>query len=59
MIHKTPKKKPIFEIKVNNWNKRTESEQNKALMWLFLLLGELSTEYRKFGISDEFTGTSS
>ena len=50
-------KKPIIEIKVNSWNKRTKQEQTEALFWLYSLMNDLQT-YRKTGISDEFTGKS-
>ena len=50
------KKKPIIKIQVNSWNKRTKREQDKAVRWLNRLLMELTTRYRKTGISDDFSG---
>jgi hypothetical protein len=51
------KKKPIIEIKVNSWNRRTPKQQDEAFFWMWNLLTDLC-KYRKTGISDEFTGRS-
>jgi hypothetical protein len=48
-------KTPIFELKVNSWNKRTPREQDKAVLLMINLMGDLTHEYKKTGISDEFT----
>lgn len=48
--------KTIFEIKVNSWNKRTKKQQDRALEWMYRLLSDLETTYRKNGLSDEFSG---
>ena len=47
--------KPIFELKVNNWNKCTKSEQDKALLWLQRLTSNL-IRLRKTGLIDDFIG---
>lgn len=51
-------KKPIFEIKVNSWNKRTKREQEKALTWIYSLLWNIHGIYSRTGIADNFTGKS-
>lgn len=48
--------KTIFEIKVNCWTKRTKKEQDKALLWIYRLLRDIDDNYRKHGLSDEFSG---
>jgi hypothetical protein len=52
------KKKPIIEIKVNSWNKRTPKEQTEAFLWLYGLMADLIGIYRDKGISNDFTGRS-
>ena len=56
-------KKPTIEIKINNWTKknwtkRTRMEQNEALICAYELLADISSNYRKSGIADKFTGSS-
>ena len=48
--------KTIITIKVHSWTKRTKKEQDKALLWMYRLLTDLKTTYRKSGLSDEFNG---
>jgi hypothetical protein len=48
--------KTIFEIKVHSWNKRTKKEQDIALVWIHRVLRDLEYTYRKYGLSDEFSG---
>ncbi len=52
------KKKPIIEIKINNWTKRTFKEQVEASMWIDRLMVDLMNRYRKSGVADDFTGRS-
>jgi hypothetical protein len=47
------KKPMIFKLQTKNWNKLTPKEQDKALLWMFRVLVELS-EHRKYGYDDEF-----
>ena len=49
--------KPIIKIQTSKWNKRTKTEQDKALFWIIRLVTDLS-ESRKTGISDDFWGQS-
>lgn len=54
--NKTIMTKPTIEIKVHCWTKRTRKEQDKALLFMYRLISDLNYKYRKYGISDEFTG---
>jgi len=48
-------KKPIIELKVNNWTKRSIVEQQGAMSDLRELIVDLLTRYSKSGIADNFT----
>lgn len=51
------KNKNIIEMKVICWTKKTRAEQDKALFHLIQLISDLSSNYRKNGISDDFTAS--
>jgi hypothetical protein len=44
----------IFHLKVNNWNKQSRRNQDRALMFMYRVLYELDAN-REFGYSDNFT----
>ena len=49
----TKKDKMILRLETNNWNKQTKRDQDKALLFMFRVLVELS-EGRKTGYGPEF-----
>lgn len=53
---KKKKRTTIFKLQTTNWNKQTKSNQDKALLFMYRVLGELS-EKRKFGYANDFSAT--
>lgn len=47
------KKKVIFKLTTKDWNKQTPRDQDKALLFMYTVLGKLSSN-RKTGYHDEF-----
>ena len=56
MLKKVKTKEMILELKTNNWNKQSKSKQDKALLFMYRVLGELES-HRKFGYDPEFWAT--
>ncbi len=51
---RTPiQKKEIFRLQTRNWNKLSPREQDKALMFMYRVLGEMSAS-RKYGYDKDF-----
>ncbi len=47
------RKEMIFKLETKNWNKQTKKDQDKALLFMFRVLVELS-ENRKYGYDPKF-----
>lgn len=55
-MKKKQKKEIIFHLQTTNWNKQTKRNQDKALLFMYRVLGELS-EKRKFGYATDFNAS--
>lgn len=56
MKKKPIKKETVLQLQTNNWNKQTPRDQDKALLFMYQILAELS-ENRKHGYDPEFWAT--